>query len=385
MGNGNEERLEYLAKKWKQGTITPEEEEEYATWYNLDDESPLEVPASFASSRLQQERRIWSSILSTRKANTHKKSYSRWYQVAAAIVLLVLVSGSIFWFSTKHNSTVTVAKTDIKHTGLDALPGKSGAVLILANGQQIQLDSSGNGILTQQGNAVVTNTNGNLVYTNKTETQALLFNTLTTAKGQQFPLTLSDGTKVWLNAETSIRFPVSFQGKERSVEISGEAYFEVAHNAQKPFLVHKTGSNTMVRVLGTQFNINSYADEKNTLITLLEGSVQVSKGMTTKLLHPGWQADVSNDRENIQLGKVDVEGVMAWKNGYFSFDNTDLATVMRQLARWYDMDVIYQNGKVPSMTFWGGISRNSNLSQVLRVLEESNIKFRIEGRKLIVD
>ncbi|MFT4205316.1 MAG: DUF4974 domain-containing protein [Chitinophagaceae bacterium] len=376
-----EKRLAYLAEQWVRGTITPEEAAEYAAWYNQDDGAPLPVPAEFASDKAQQEKRIWKSILQNRQYPVWH--LATWYKVAAVIAVLILLSGGIFWFASRHSDTVVV-HADKKHTGNDVLPGTNGAVLTLANGQQILLDSAGNGTLAQQGGTTVSNANGTLVYAQKDGQQALLYNTLSTARGQQFPLTLSDGSKVWLNAESSIRFPVAFQGKERSVEISGEAYFEVVHNARQPFVVHKLADNTTIQVLGTHFNVNGYPEEQNTRVTLLEGLVQVTKGSEKELLHPGWQAKIAYKDGKMTQEKADLEAVMAWKNGYFSFDNTDLATVMRQLARWYDMDVVYRNGKVPDMTFWGGISRNSNLSEVLKVLEESNIRFKVEGRRLEV-
>jgi transmembrane sensor len=221
----------------------------------------------------------------------------------------------------------------------------------------------------------------------------VVYNTLHTAAGEQYSITLSDGTKVWLNAATSLRFPTHFAGNERRVEINGEAYFEVAKNKPKPFRV--VARNMVVEVLGTHFNVNAYDNEAAIKTTLLEGSVKVvnresptSRGglsivnNTSVTIVPGKQAILTHD-SRLTTADADVEEVMAWKNGSFSFNNADITTVMRQLERWYNIEVVYKGTK-PSYLFSGGIPRNATLMEVMRILEVSKVRFQLQGRQLIV-
>lgn len=272
-------------------------------------------------------------------------------------------------------------------------PGTEGAILTLADGKQIILDSAANGSLAVEGRTKVINKDGQLVYEIEGRVpDALLYNTMTTPKGKQYQLVLADGSKVWLNAASSIRYPTAFAGTERRVEITGEAYFEIAHHADKPFKVSVNGME--VQVVGTHFNINAYEDEAAMQTTLLQGSVKITTNNHTRILSPGQQAQISTTLshpvqqkpgdENIKVVKdADLDAVMAWKNGYFSFSQTDLQTVMRQIARWYDVEIVYA-GTIPDRRFGGEIARNTNASQVLKILEESKVYFRIEGKKIIV-
>jgi ferric-dicitrate binding protein FerR (iron transport regulator) len=209
-----------------------------------------------------------------------------------------------------------------------------------------------------------------------------LYNTISTPKGGQYQVTLSDGSKVWLNAASSLRFPATFSGKERKVELTGEGYFEVAHNKKMPF--HVTVNDLDVEVLGTHFNINAYADESAIKTTLLEGSVKVVKGNETKIIEPGEQASVTTSEDEINVKQqVDLEQVVAWKNGIFQFERADIESVMRQISRWYDIDVDY-HGRV-SEHFGGTISRDVNISDVLKMLEMTGgVNFKIDGKKVIV-
>jgi transmembrane sensor len=190
---------------------------------------------------------------------------------------------------------------------------------------------------------------------------------------------LEDGTGVWLNAASSIKYPTAFTGNERRVEITGEAYFEVAHNADKPFRV--TFNEQTVEVLGTHFNINAYADEPAAKTTLLEGKVKLTNKAQSAMLLPGQEAVLVTN--GYQVKEADLEQAMAWKNGIFYFDNTDVKTIMRQVARWYNVQVEYE-GKVTDYKFAGDLRRNTNLANVLQILEQAGIHFRMEGRKLIV-
>jgi transmembrane sensor len=232
-----------------------------------------------------------------------------------------------------------------------------------------------------QGNTSVTKSkNGELNYSISTDERPdrLDFNSVTTPKGGEYRVVLPDGSHVWLNAASSLKFPVSFRGRERRVELTGEAYFEVAHNKALPFRV--VTSSQVVQVLGTHFNVMAYADEGPAKTTLLEGSVKVGVGGTTKIIVPGQQAVAD---KTLSVRAVDAEAVVAWKNGQTYFKNTDIPTMMRTLSRWYDVEVEYQ-GKIPERRFTGGIPRKSNLSTMLRILGEMDIHTRIQGHKIVI-
>ncbi len=328
----------------------------------------------------------------------------RW--LAAAAVLILLIGGGIFLAVRKEHNVPLVKARSFKN---DVAPGTNGAVLQLADGSKITLDSIGNGMVTQQGNTqVVKQAGGGVAYLIRGNNDPahgsndpaqgsnglaqagnnpeILRNTLSTGKGKQFQITLPDGTKVWLNSSSSLSYPTSFNGgKQRLVEMTGEAYFEVAHNAAKPFVVRTDKED--VTVLGTHFNINSYEDEPALKTTLLEGSVSVSNSSGKVRIVPGQQAAVFRNRagmDRISVGEANVEDAIAWKNGVFNFDNADIRTVMRQLARWYDVEVKY-SGPIPDwQDFKGEIGRNLSLAQVLKVLEQARVHFRIEEDKRIV-
>jgi ferric-dicitrate binding protein FerR (iron transport regulator) len=265
---------------------------------------------------------------------------------------------------------------------VDVQPGGSRARLTLADGSVVVLDNAKQGTLVRQGQTDVVNKNGQLIYQPGKGSGAVLYNTLTTLKGETYATVLSDGTKVWLNAGSSLRYPVAFDGLDRTVQITGEAYFEVAHNAQKPFHV-RTGDMD-VRVLGTHFNINAYGDEAMVTTTLLEGKVLVTKEKAVAALRPGQQATATIGEPSIHVvDNVDLDEVVAWKNGFFQFSNTALPIVMRQLARWYDVEVQYQ-GEVPQIEVVGKLPRNLTLSQAMIILKQLKVKYTVSGKKIII-
>ncbi|MCW3463434.1 FecR family protein [Chitinophaga nivalis] len=303
--------------------------------------------------------------------------------LAAAIILLLVSAGSYIFFI-KKTAPQPVAQVAVQP--YDLAPGTVGGILTLANGEQIRLDSAGNGLLAVQGTTRVTNRQGHITYntTGKHHEQSL-YNTITTPRSKLFQLILDDGSRIWLNAASAVRYPITFSGADRKVYLTGEAYFEIAplyrHGKRIPFTVHANGMD--IKVLGTHFNVNAYTDEKQITTTLLEGSVAVSGGGTAALLRPGEQAQLQPSQHLTIHQDIDTESVMAWKNGYFSFDQTDLPAVMRQIARWYDVDIVYE-GRIPNRRFGGEISRNNPVSQVLKILEESKIHFRIEEKRIVV-
>ena len=309
-----------------------------------------------------------------------KMSWIKWLAAASVIVTFSIVS--YFNINNKVGKQVeTVHQSAKKEMQNNIVPGQTGAILTLASGQRILLDSTVNGSLTKQGNVSVIKKNSELVYSNEGTTSNVEYNTMTTPKGRQFNLVLADGSKVWLNAASSITFPTAFIGKERKVTITGEAYFEVAHNAAMPFIVEK--GNTSILVLGTHFNINTYDDEASVNVTLLEGSVNVTSGNSSKMIKPGQQAQIYRDEKINLLSDVNVDNVVAWKNGLIKFEGADIGTVMRQMARWYDVEIVYDK-KLDDL-FFAEMSRTTNLSDVLKALELTrNVHFKIEGRKVIV-
>jgi len=315
----------------------------------------------------------------------HKRT---WIKIASAAVVLFAIATT--WLSlqqepqvispTESTPATESTPTQIKN---DVAPGKDGAILTLADGTTIVLDDAANGKLATQSGASITKQDGKIVYDPLTiNNSPLTWNTMSTPNGRQYSLVLSDGSKVWLNAASSIKFPATFVGNERRVEITGEAYFEVAHNASMPF--HVITKDQDITVLGTHFNVNSYDDEDAIRTTLLEGSVRVtSSNKNSVVLKPGQQSiSVPNSPLTIHHSP-DVENVLAWKNGLFNFNDADIKEIMKQAARWFDVEVKYQ-GNISRDKFKGKISRNTNLSQLLKILEINGVKWRIDGKTVII-
>ena len=301
----------------------------------------------------------------------------RWFQIAAAAIVL---SGIFIFYKIglgKDNLKQQVAKIN----STDIAPGGNKAILTLADGSQIVLDTAANGNISNQGNTTIIKLDGKLNYTASGKNGEVLYNTIATPKGGMYQIVLSDGSKVWLNAASSLRFPTIFTGKQRNVELSGEAYFEIEKNVAMPFNV--TVSEMNVQVLGTHFNVMAYNEESDIKTTLLEGAVKVSKGSAVGLLKPGKQASIDQNGA-IKIVDAEIEKELAWKNGIFFFENSDIKTIMQQLNRWYDADISYQ-GNVTNRRFTGQISRYINLSEVLKMLElTGEIHFKIEGRRVLV-
>lgn len=393
--------LEYLLQRYADKTCTPEERAQLMQLLqqsdndedlqNLIDQLITERETRFTMPEDAAEA-VLHTILQTGKTPVFPindngiKRINIWQRVAVAASIALLVSaGGWFWLS--RTPSVDIVKTDIKPSKADdILPGGNKALLTLDDGSTIMLDSTSNGIVAQQGGVnILKRDNGQLAYdVVQKGSEKVVYNTLSTPRGGQYQLVLPDGSKVWLNSGSTIHYPTNFTGKERRIELSGEAYFEVVKNAAMPFKVNVIGK-TEVEVLGTHFNINAYADEPAINTTLLEGSVRVTGLEThnTRLITPGQQAQVKADGQ-IELNKtVNIDQVMAWKNGIFNFDDADLPTVLRQLSRWYDIDIVYE-GAVPQREFGGKMQRDLNLSQILRILEKNNVHYRTEKQKLII-
>lgn len=321
-----------------------------------------------------------------------RKNYS--LAAAAAVLLLAIGAGSYYWlFKEPATPPPPTGVAKAKHSDLP--PGRDAATLTLADGRTIVLDSA-NGTISHQGGATVINLNGQVSYEkagNRNEQAPVVYNTISTARGNQYQLILADGSKVWLNSASSLRFPTAFTGNKREVELDGEGYFEVAKNAAKPFHVLTNGQD--VEVLGTHFNVNAYKDEENIKTTLLEGRVKVGQTADGKqqtaenknyevILKPGEQSVLSGTHSPFTIDhSPDLDQVMAWKNGWFEFDNSDLKTIMRQISRWYDVDIRYEV-KPNNETYGGRISRNLNLSNILKMLESYGVHYRLENKTLVI-
>jgi ferric-dicitrate binding protein FerR (iron transport regulator) len=264
------------------------------------------------------------------------------------------------------------------------MPGGNKAMLQLADGTLVTLSDSLSGFQASQRNVKLVIKNGEISYAYKGTSQENLFNKVITPRGGQYKLRLNDGTQICLNAASSIRYPVAFVGNTRVVELTGEAYFDVAHDPKHPFIV-KLSSNKQVRAIGTSFNINAYGDDDNDndIATLIHGSVKVESGKNEQLLLPGQQAKFLSDDKLLISNQVDVDEIVAWKNGQFVFNALTVKSIMVQLARWYELEVVY-SGKISQETFSGIVSRNSNLSEVLKIMEAGGLRFKIDGKIIYV-
>jgi len=383
------DRLASLIARQLTGELGPEEVQELVDWGN-----ELKLHRDFLDrfaddSVIENELRTWQKI-------DPADGYTRWIQynwerrrrrilriggwsAAASLLIAIAIGGVIRTVKPAvHNTNgvgIAVAKT--------VMPGRNTATLTLANGQQLLLDSVANGQLGVQGNSrVVKADSTSLAYQSSGNSSvAVEYNVLTTPRAGQFQLTLTDGSRVWLNNVSSLRYPTSFKGKDRRVELTGEAYFEIARDARKPFIVQVKDAS--IQVLGTSFNVMAYPDESGSQTTLLTGAVQVKAGTGEVDLHPDEQAQVTSSGE-LKLSKdVASADIVSWKDGFFYFGRASFAAVMRQLARWYDVDVVYE-GKIPDMEFGGKVDRTLPLNDLLKFLDKNQIHFRLEGRKLIV-
>lgn len=307
-----------------------------------------------------------------------------WRKISIAAAIAVLAGiGARFYFKNPQEPFKKVVQKRPLHN--DILPGGNKAILTLANGKKIVLDNAHTGLLAKQGSTDIAKTkDGQVIYKVLNDTrndQNIALNTISTPTGGQYQVVLSDGSKVWLNAASSLRFPAVFKGKTREVEIKGEAYFEVAKNAAMPFIV-KTG-RTVIEVLGTHFNVMAYRDESFIKTTLLEGSVKVRSGTSINFLKPGQQALLNAQGQTQIIEDVDVDDETAWKNGLFQFKDAGIEAVMRQVERWYNVTINYE-GKIPVRQFTGRISRNVKVSELLNMLKYFDVNFKIDGRNITV-
>ena len=393
-------RLTYLFNSYYHQTATQEEQDElmeiihssandaevtaliHEAWDNLEIDGPLfdRTKSIDILNRILQGNSDHDNIHPIRPPD--KKQL--WLKLGVAAAMMVFV-GFGAYVLLRQNKNVLVKKAIAKAKPVhDVLPGGNKAILTLANGKTITLDSAKNGLLANEGSARVHKTrDGQLVYEtdNNDDGSAAPMNTVSTPRGGQYQLVLDDGSKVWLNSASSLSFPAVFKGKTREVEITGEAYFEVAKNANMPFRVKV--NNTVVEVLGTHFNIMAYNDETVMKTTLLEGSVKISNSQNFSMLKPGQQAQLNQNGPIKVIDNPDADDAVAWKDGIFQFRDAGIETIMRQAARWYDVQVSFA-GKMPVKEFTGRISRNVKASELMGMLKYMGINYRIEDKHITV-
>lgn len=377
-----EQYYKQLVQRYLEKKLTDEELEVFAVLLTenkldeymleaMDQDTNLDV---FAESNDRKPRRIFLHVA----------------RIAAAAVVVLMVGFGLYFY-TKDSASEKYAHVGKANVNKQHIaPGGNKAVLTLSNGQKLLLDNEKEGVLAMQNSVNVSKAKDGLVIYDVNNQDANAtglrddFNVIETPKGGQYQVVLPDGSKAWLNAASRIKFPLRFSAQERKVEVIGEVYFEVRKDKKRPFRV--AFHNQVVEVLGTHFNVNAYDDESQMRTTLLEGSVKVTNGTSLRyvVLKPGQQAVVDKVDPSIKVRDADVEATVAWKDGYFHFNRVDIKSMMRQISRWYNIDVEYR-GVIPPEEFVGKISRNEDLSQVLRILKIGEVNFRLEGRKIIIE
>lgn len=386
----NKAEVEKLLEKYKDGQFTDQEKALVESWHLYEiskKQSDLDH-----QDIMDAKHKIWQSIETQAEFKT--SHYKLWIKVAAAAVVLFFIGFVVNLQLKKYSQThLSVGN---KHNIIK--PGGNKATLTLADGSKISLTDATNGIIAKQAGINITKTrNGELIYTataKNTDNAKYSFNTIETPRGGQYQINLPDGTKVWLNAESSLKYPTTFNAAERIVQLKGEAYFEVAKLANKkgvrvPFKVNSdigAGRNQQVEVLGTHFNINAYANEPNNKTTLLEGSVKVSNLSTlaSNILKPGQQSVIASSSNFVLVRNVDAEDAITWKDGFFSFNDENLQTIMNKISRWYNVDIDYRGAKMDKL-FGGRISRFNSVNEVLETLQATgDVHFKIEERRILV-
>ncbi len=399
----NKDKIQHLLYKYFNDLTTDEENRELALLLQKSDlEDDIKQLMEEAWNSFSPHHKIFSEktseemlsrILDKKERNerpffTTALSFLR-KPAAAAIILAVAAGSMLFYYTRPGNSLASVSpEVTAPSASPDILPGSNKAFLTLSDGRNIILDHASPGLLTTQGGTRVIKEEGDrLAYetTSQEEEAVSGSNTLRTPRGGQYHLILPDGTKAWLNAASSIVYPVRFTGSQRQVRIEGEVYFEVAKqlkgNSRVPFIVN--AGDVSVEVLGTQFNINAYSDEVAIKTTLLEGAVKVTTPGSSSLLNPGHEARVAAKSAEILISKANTDQAVAWKNGYFQFQQAGLQEIMRQLSKWYDIDVVYE-GKPSQKAFTGEIPRSATLLQVLEILEINQIQLRVVDKQIII-
>ena len=385
MNEAQRKHFREILKKYNAGKATLEEKRFLESFYAVFETEEDRITDANESQYTQLGQAIKNEIAQQlgmeQKPASVIKFRPFWLRSAAAVLIISAIAlGANFLLKTDKPGQSRIAKNTFKNIS----PGGNKAVLTLADGRRVVLDDAQNGQLATQAGVVITKAaDGQIVYRISGTAKAgqdILQNTISTPRGGQYQVILPDNTSVWLNSASSISYPATFTGDERLVTLTGEAYFEVAENKKMPFKV-RSGLQT-VEVLGTHFNVNAYADEPNTLTTLAQGSVKLVSAVSSTRIIPGEQGLVSASG-SILTRRVDVDRELAWKNGLFSFEGQDIRAIMRQISRWYDIEVVYDKN-LPEEKYYGEIARSSKLESVFKILELNNITFRMEGKTVFV-
>lgn len=372
------EKAVKLLRRYLKGAATPEEQALLESWYFETARAQPVMSGEPDYSKMEED--ILGLLRVQQQFRRKVINFSR-HIAAAAAVLIILSLGS--FFIARRIPASRIARP--RPPGNDILPAVTRAHLTLPDGRMINLDSAHSGPLARQDDAIISSLGGQLIYgasqaDRSAEQGPTAYHTLTTLPGEHFSLLLADGTKAWLNAASSITFPAVFNGSERKVRVTGEVYFEIVHNPKQPFSI--TVRNELIEDIGTRLNINAYDDESTINTTLLEGAIKISsRSVSAAVLEPGQQAMIRPGENAFELRHVDAGEAIAWKNGYFYFDRADIRTVMRQLARWYNVQLVYK-GKIPKKTLKGKICRNINASEALEILSYFGAHFQVDGKTI---
>lgn len=367
--------LHHLIEKVNEGRATEEELLAYNVYMNRLVNGPLD----WEKDKLPEDDRIRQEIWTSIHKEINPPVRRLWPRIAVAASLILAFSTAAYLFFPRSGHTDKQLALTPKN---QVSPGRNGAILTLANGQKLVLEQIPIGSVNTQQGALLKKTNDSSLTYQPVQAEALAtlsFNTLEVPRGRQFSVILPDGTKVWLNAASSLQYPTAFSGHERLVRLTGEAYFEVAHQDKAPFKI--ATKDALIEDIGTHFNVNAYSDEPDSRTTLLEGAVRVSAGSHQLVLAPGKQAVISNGK--LTMADADVRESISWKNGFFTFKKANIQTVMRQFSRWYDINVKYEGG-IPDVELTGDVYRNTNAEKALKILSYFGISYKFEGKTILI-
>lgn len=383
-------QLEALIKKYNRGQCTPEEKQWLEQWYLSFEWTQQEELPQAALKEFKEE--VWHNLQRTPNEGVaspepplipiHNKQGNRWWYYGAAAILLL--AGSIYFLTNNQPPENDLAQVKNEtQVQKPILPGTSKASLTMADGSVISLDSAAVTQLKEADGTTIDKRLGTIVYNNTIEkNKKILYNTLHIPRGGEYQLVLPDGSKVWLNAASSLRFPTSFTEKERTVYLTGEAYFEIAKNQAQPFKV-VLEKDMEIQVVGTHFNVMAYNDEDYIKTTLAEGKIKFKNASHTVFLNPAQQAALKKNTQQLEVKGVDIDKEIAWKNGMIEFHDDDLPYIMRQLARWYDVEVSFE-GSIPGGSYNGSIARKATLPEVMQILKLAGVKYWLDNKKVVI-
>ncbi|WP_456311743.1 FecR family protein [Pseudomonas shirazensis] len=364
-------------------TLSPEEESVFNIWYNESEENRHYFAKVENNYQIEMENinldKAWNAIDRKISPSKNRKQFYR-YAIAASVALLM----GIGYFTVTKTTAIDSGKGSAQTEEGEVTKNTNDIILTLSDGSKVILNDQKNGVVASQQSVVITkDKDGSIRYdeNNDQHTGKPTYNTLITPNGKTFQIALPDGTNVWMNAGSSLKYPTYFDGNERLVVLTGEAYFEVSHDAKMPFKVFSNGQQ--VEVLGTHFNIRAYENEPLLKTTLLEGKIKITESDNSSLVKPGQQVKVSLTNHSMKIAEVNTESAVAWKSRLFYFEDAKYDEIMREIERWYDVKVIYK-GKIPDERFQGAIQKDLKLNQVLKMLESNDVHFKVSGKEVLV-